>query len=322
MSNSSKLTAAQPGLLRAKRKWLVIAVAVTTAFLVGWKYRKLVVYTTLISFSHSRCSVRDVVTAKANLITGDDVQEGLRLKSRIIRSDPAGYDLWETPDGQYWDLRAHTVISVLSEQARDIYTNRASQSLKPGDIVFDCGASVGVFTRKALKLGAKKVVAVEPAPESLECLRRNFESEIRDGRVVVVPKGVFDHGGELSFLDMKANPMGSRFILHPGPGLTPSLVTLPITTIDALVEELALPRVDFIKMDIEGSERYALKGAERTVKRFHPRMAICTYHLRDDPEVVPAVVDSFGAGYRMQCGACSIDSVGQGGFQPAVMFFN
>lgn len=214
MSNSSKLTAAQPGLLRAKRKWLVSAVAVTTAFLVGWKYRKLVVYATLISFSHSRCSVRDVVTAKANLITGDDVQEGLRLKSRIIRSDPAGYDLWETPDGEYWDLRAHTVISVLSEQARDIYTNRASQSLKPGDIVFDCGASVGVFTRKALKLGAKKVVAVEPAPESLECLRRNFESEIRDGRVVVVPKGVFDHGGELSFLDKKANPwvVGSYFI--------------------------------------------------------------------------------------------------------------
>jgi hypothetical protein len=51
-------------------------------------------------------------------------------------------------------------------------------------------------------------------------------------------------------------------------------------------------------------------------------MAICTYHLRDDPDVIPMIVESIGAGYRMQCGACSINSVGQGGFQPAVMFFN
>jgi FkbM family methyltransferase len=36
---------------------------------------------------------------------------------------------------------------------------------------------------------------------------------------------------------------------------------LPVTTIDHLVEELQLGRVDYIKMDIEGSEREALKGA-------------------------------------------------------------
>lgn len=44
-----------------------------------------------------------------------------------------------TPDGNYWDLKSSTVISVLSEQARNIYTNRQSQFIRPEEVVFDCG---------------------------------------------------------------------------------------------------------------------------------------------------------------------------------------
>src|SRR5215472_3579310 len=171
--------------------------------------------------------MRDVLTAKANLDTGDDLQEKLRSQSRRIRSDPDGYQLWDTPDGKYWDLKAGTVISVLSEQARNIYTNRPDQSIRPGDIVFDCGASIGVFTRKALKAGAKKVITVEPGPESLVCLRRNYEEEIQNGTVVVIPKCVYDHEGEMPFLDMHENPMGSRFIGNPGPRLASRMTSLP-----------------------------------------------------------------------------------------------
>jgi len=48
--------------------------------------------------------------------------------------------------------------------------------------------------------------------------------------------------------------------------------------------------VDFIKMDIEGAERHALKGARRLLARDKPRLAICIYHAADDPDVVPRVV--------------------------------
>jgi predicted RNA methylase len=59
-----------------------------------------------------------------------------------------------------------------------------------GAVVLDCGAHVGVYTRRALNEGAAKVIAIEPVPQTVECLRRTFRREIAEGRVVVYQKGV------------------------------------------------------------------------------------------------------------------------------------
>ena len=60
--------------------------------------------------------------------------------------------------------------------------------------------------------------------------------------------------------------------------------------LDAIVARFGLPRVDFIKMDIEGSEKQALAGAAQTLKRFKPRMALAAYHKPEDPAAIPALV--------------------------------
>jgi FkbM family methyltransferase len=65
---------------------------------------------------------------------------------------------------------------------------------------------------------------------------------------------------------------------------------VPLTTIDKLVDELRLPSVDFVKMDIEGAEMQALKGAVATVRRFHPRMAISVEHRPSDPDRILELV--------------------------------
>ena len=65
---------------------------------------------------------------------------------------------------------------------------------------------------------------------------------------------------------------------------------VPATTVDVTVQELGLERVDFVKMDIEGSEGLALRGAADTLGRFRPEMALCIYHRYDDAEVLPEVV--------------------------------
>ncbi len=56
---------------------------------------------------------------------------------------------------------------LLAQQDRDIYGDDRL-GVRQGDIVFDCGAHIGVYTRKALSAGAKLVVAVEPTPVLVE----------------------------------------------------------------------------------------------------------------------------------------------------------
>ena len=67
-------------------------------------------------------------------------------------------------------------------------------------------------------------------------------------------------------------------------------LTVECITIDSIVEQLKLEAVDFIKMDIEGGERRALRGAVESLSRFHPKLALAAYHEPDDPKVIAGIV--------------------------------
>lgn len=54
----------------------------------------------------------------------------------------------------------------------------------------------------------------------------------------------------------------------------------------------------YIKMDLEGSEMAALRGAKKTIKKYHPIMAICTYHRMEDILHIPQYIASIVQGYR------------------------
>jgi FkbM family methyltransferase len=87
-----------------------------------------------------------------------------------------------------------------------------------------------------------------------------------------------------------ARPGRQRFAYTPGGSSridASGETTIDVTTVDRVVDELKLDRVDFIKMDIEGGEVDALRGADSTLRRFAPRLAICVYHLPHDlPDIV------------------------------------
>jgi hypothetical protein len=71
------------------------------------------------------------------------------------------------------------------------------------------------FTRVALNRGAKQVIAIEPAPENLECLSRNFSREIQSGKVVIYPKGVWNKDDVLP-MDLNRNSAGDSFVINSG----------------------------------------------------------------------------------------------------------
>jgi FkbM family methyltransferase len=238
--------------------------------------------------------------------------DAIRAASKVVRRDEQ-YSLWETPAGPFWIPTASgdAVIYDLGEQRRNIY----GTNIHRGDIVLDTGANVGVFTRKALWAGAAKVIAIEPGPENLECLRRNFAAEIAEGRVVLVPKGAWDKD---DVLRLSIDPVSSARDSFVRPIENARYIEAPLTTIDKIVEELRLPRVDFIKMDIEGAEQKAVAGAKKTLAANRPRMALCIYHVAGDETMVPKLVTNIVADYRVSktC-LCAQDRV-----QPEVAFFN
>ncbi len=235
----------------------------------------------------------------------------IRDASRVIRKDER-YSLWSTPFGEFWMPTASgdDLLYDLGEQRRNIYGNR----LRAGDIVLDAGANVGVFTRKALWSGAAKVIAIEPAPENLECLRRNFATEIADGRVVLYPKGVWDKD---DILKLRIDPTASAKDTFVRTIENAQTIDAPLTTIDKLVAELRLPRVDFIKMDIEGAERKAIVGGKNTIAKFRPRMALCIYHVKGDEIMVPQLVHDVLPDYKVS----KTCLCGQDKIVPEVAFF-
>ena len=166
--------------------------------------------------------------------------------------------------------------------------------VRPGDVVLDVGAHLGVYTAVALRRGAAQVVAIEAEPVNAGCLAKTFAAEIASGRVVLVPAAAWESEGTLTF-HVRNNSLTGSVTFNKG-----RPVEVPATTLDLIVERNHLSRVDLIKMDIEGGERYALRGAEQTIARFKPRMAICVYHLPDDPIVIPDLVRGFRTDYTIR----------------------
>ncbi|MBM3813075.1 MAG: FkbM family methyltransferase [Acidimicrobiia bacterium] len=252
----------------------------------------------------SVCSLDQALEAPANLRLQTQIKDRILAASKKLETDQAGFELWDTPKGRFWiPAGSHYVLPFnLAEQERDIYS-LGRVRIHPGDVVLDCGANVGVFTRRALEQGAGLVVAIEPAPENIECLRRNFQSEIAAGKVIVYPKGVWDKDDFLTLHVDPHNSAADSFLIERPGSHTEEKV--PLTTIDKLSAELNLKTVDFIKMDIEGAEVRAIHGGRATIARFHPRLAISAYHDEDHPVEVPKAVRSAWDGYTMLCGPCA-----------------
>lgn len=244
----------------------------------------------------------EIPAHEANLTAAKD---RILAATKKLQSDEH-YDFWDTPRGKFWlpkgSQDSFMLPFNLAEQDQKIY-GTGNRDIQPGDVVLDCGANIGVFTRSALDRGAKLVVAIEPAPENIECLRRNFAKEIAEKRVIVYPKGVWDKDDMLTLRIDPHNSAADSFVIHRDSAADGEKV--PLTTIDKLVSELGLEKVSFIKMDIEGAELKALAGGKATIKRFHPRMSLSAYHHPDHAAEVPKAVRATGADYKMECGPCA-----------------
>ncbi len=206
----------------------------------------------------------------------------------LSEDQKAGLELWQTAMGRLWIPRPGLdVIRHLQwEQTVQLIYDHPLVHVRQGDVVIDCGAHIGAFTRTALRAGAQTVVAIEPDHANLLAFKRNFQDEIRTGKVRLIEKGVWDSTGKLSLHTSTISDSHSAVI----PQNTGKEESIDVTTLDALVQGMHLGRVDFIKMDIEGAEQKALHGSEQVLRKYHPRLAISSYHVKGDPAAICSIV--------------------------------
>lgn len=109
-------------------------------------------------------------------------------------------------------------------------------------------------------------------------------------RVTVVPCGMWSEKTELRFFADAS--MASKIVEDE----EQNVQKIPVDSIDNICSE---EKVTFIKMDIEGSELEALKGAVNVIKRDKPRMAICVYHKPEDLYTIPQWIKQTEPDYKL-----------------------
>lgn len=167
--------------------------------------------------------------------------------------------------------------------------------VEPGDCVLDCGACYGdTALMFALKTGPRgRVLSFEPHPLLSVLWKYNVGlNPALAPRLELLKKGVGEAEAEAAFV---LNGPGSH---QEGTfGDCKGSAKIVVTDIDRVVRERDLLKVDFIKMDVEGAELSALRGAEKTIRRFRPKLAVCVYHKPEDYTTIPAFIHSLGLGY-------------------------
>jgi FkbM family methyltransferase len=152
--------------------------------------------------------------------------------------------------------------------------------LSPGDMVVNCGANIGELALGLVEAGCE-VIAIEPDPTTLKCLRINVPAKVE-----IVPAGLWKEDGSLTFYQMP-DTADTSAINKCGPALVVEAARL-----DTLLEHRG--RVRLLVGDAEGAEPEVLVGASAALKRIdyvsldcgperngQPTAAECAAILRD-----------------------------------------
>lgn len=144
-------------------------------------------------------------------------------------------------------------------------------ALRAGETFVDAGAFTGDTVLDAVRRFGRRFKAIycfEPNAENFTALRRLVKKKRLTKKVILYNCGLSDRR-DLAYFS------GSGAGYHMTSPDDASREAIPSTTIDDVFKS---EPVDFIKMDIEGAEPLALKGAVKVITRDMPRLAICIYH--------------------------------------------
>lgn len=148
--------------------------------------------------------------------------------------------------------------------------NAFARAIAQGDVVYDIGAHAGYYSLLASKRVGQQghVYVFEPLPENVEYIEKHAElNQITN--ITIVRAAVSDQDGVSSFQRAPSRAMGQL----GGKGD----LQVRMLSLDRWVDATAQPSPRVVKMDVEGAELCALRGATRLLQRAAPSMFIATH---------------------------------------------
>jgi FkbM family methyltransferase len=161
--------------------------------------------------------------------------------------------------------------------------------IQEGDIVFDLGANIGIHTLLYAKLSGKKgvVIAFEPLPVNAEELENNLR--LNNFTNTIVEKiAISKSTGETSFFIGVHNTQGSIDGIGNQSG---QKVTVNTETLDNYVSNSNL-LPDFIKIDVEGAEKYVFEGYSKGIKKSFSTIFVESHSLEDEQVILSTLKEN------------------------------
>ena len=155
----------------------------------------------------------------------------------------------------------------------------------------DCGCFDGVTDKILARIigeRLKKVYAFEPMAENIDKCKTSLESIGCEYKLI--NKGVWDKETNTYFYLAQHG----QYVMTEE--YNSDAFEAPVTSLDIV---LLKEKITFIKMDIEGAEMHALKGACNIIRTQKPKLAICVYHMLDDFYQIPKYILSLNPEYKL-----------------------
>ena len=154
--------------------------------------------------------------------------------------------------------------------ASNVADLKLGEELKLNNGVFiDVGANIGKYTIKignSLKMNGR-VISFEPENDNFEMLKKNAKlNNLKN--TTLINKALSDKKGKLKLYLAKGN-LGHHSLVEK---VGEKYEEVEVDTLDNILKELKISKVDLIKIDVEGAENLVLKGALKTLENSHPKI--------------------------------------------------
>lgn len=159
--------------------------------------------------------------------------------------------------------------------------------LKKGDVVVEAGAFIGFYVMRAAELVGEsgKVIAIEAVPENFEIMKRNIEANGLKN-VILINKAVWNTSKKIKFF-REGKQVGS---ITQEVVSTDKFIEVQANTIDEMLRENGISKIDFIRIQLNGVELEALEGMNDTLNH-HPKVLVAGIYTRNGVPVQTLLKD-------------------------------